>query len=39
MENIIREGFETGMLLGGFFGIVGYLIGLCINLLNEFGRG
>lgn len=39
MENIIEIAFKTGMLLGGFAGFTGFIIGLCMNLLNDFGRG
>lgn len=39
MTDILAISFETGMILGGSFAIVGYVIGLCINLLNEYKRG
>lgn len=39
MPEIVAIGFENGMILAGFFGFVGFLIGLIINLLNDFGRG
>lgn len=39
MGEIINIAFGTGMILAGSFGFVGFLIGLAINLLNEFGRG
>lgn len=39
MTEILAIAFKTGMILGGSFAIVGYLVGLCINLLNEYGRG
>ena len=38
MMELLQIGFKTGMLLGGFFGFGGFLIGLCINLLNDYGR-
>jgi hypothetical protein len=39
MNEVITEAFKTGMILAGSFGFIGYLVGLCINLLNDFGRG
>jgi hypothetical protein len=39
MNEVIAESFKTGMILAGFFGFGGYLVGLCINLLIDFGRG
>lgn len=39
MIEIIGIGFETGMKLAAAFGIVGFVVGLCMNLLNDFGRG
>jgi len=39
MEQIVEIGFKYGMLLAGSVGLVGYLIGLGINLLENFGRG
>jgi hypothetical protein len=39
MEQIILIAFENGMKLAGFFGIFGLVVGLCMNILNDFGRG
>jgi hypothetical protein len=39
MSEIIQEAFKTGMILAGFFGFAGFLVGLCMNLLNDYGRG
>lgn len=39
MPEIIEVAFYTGMIIAGTTGFVGFLIGLCINLLNDFGRG
>ena len=39
MSEIIAIAFKTGMILAGSFGFIGYLVGLCINLLNDYGRG
>lgn len=39
MSEIIEVSFKTGMIIAGTTGFVGFLVGLCINLLNDFGRG
>jgi hypothetical protein len=39
MSEVIAVAFKSGMLLAGAFGFVGFLIGLCINLLEEYKRG
>ena len=39
MEQIIGIAFEKGMTLALGFGFVGFIIGLCMNLLNNYGRG
>jgi flagellar biosynthesis protein FliQ len=39
MNEVIAEAFKTGMILAGSFGFIGFVVGLCINLLKDFGRG
>lgn len=39
MPEIIQVSFKTGMIIAGTTGLVGFVVGLCINLLNDFGRG
>lgn len=39
MPEIIAVAFEKGMILAGSFAFGGFLLGLCINLLNEYKRG
>lgn len=39
MNDIIVECFQYGMEIAGAFGIVGFLVGLCMNLFENFGRG
>lgn len=39
MPEIIAIAFEKGMIIAGSFGFVGFVVGLAINLLNDYGRG
>lgn len=39
MSEVIATAFKTGMILGGSFAFVGFTVGLCINLLEEYKRG
>lgn len=39
MIDIISIAFKTGMILAGSFGFVGFIVGLCMNILNDYGRG
>lgn len=39
MPEIIAVAFKDGMIIAGAFGFVGFVVGLAINLLNDYGRG
>lgn len=39
MNELVGKAFETGMILGLSFGFIGFLVGLIMNLLSDYGRG
>jgi len=39
MSDFVYEMFGQGMILAGFFGFTGYIVGLAINILLNYERG